>query len=253
MSRKAKRPFGRPVEWPLPGNNWPPDTPYFLLAREGLTVSRLLYAVLCVLLIAWAAFGQVPAQRPAPPPQRPQSVPGAPVVVQAVPQNEGDGLDEANAKRRAKGLRPFQRDEGLTRGAEALARARAAIRSFGHLDNEFSYVPVKVEATGCAAYPADYGWLTCATYDDYTRAGAYWVGGSDGKRYMHLCVGYGEPQEFKAKEPVAQAPPQRPDPGVITWREVFHPDTTGRMAKWLWPSDTTKARPVFQGHCTGFK
>jgi hypothetical protein len=212
-------------------------------------MSRLLYALICVLLLAWHAFGQAPAQRPTPPPQRPQSVPGAPGVVVVTPQNEGDGLDEANAKRRARGLRPYKRDAGLTKAAEALAKFRAKHLLFGHTSNDFGFVPegVKCEATGCAAYPAHYGWLTCATYDDYTRAGAYWAQGADGQRYMHLCIGYGEPQEDRG--PVAQAPPpQKPDPGVVTWREVTCPDTTGRMAKWLWPSDMSKAKPIFQGY-----
>src|SRR5262249_169796 len=37
----------------------------------------------------------------------------------------GDGLDEVNAKRAARGLRPFIRDEGLTQAARACAAFRA--------------------------------------------------------------------------------------------------------------------------------
>ncbi|MFO0822760.1 MAG: hypothetical protein U0792_06510 [Gemmataceae bacterium] len=43
-------------------------------------------------------------------------------------------------------------------------------------------------SAGCAAYPASYGWMSCCVYDNYTYAGAAWVTGRDGKRYMHLFV-----------------------------------------------------------------
>lgn len=105
----------------------------------------------------------------------------------------GDALDEVNAKRAARGLRPFVRDEGLTRAAEACAQFRAANRLFGHVGGQlgdFAFLPpgVKCDATGCAAYPPSYGWLSCCTYDPYTVAGAAWVMGADGNRYMQLCV-----------------------------------------------------------------
>jgi hypothetical protein len=103
---------------------------------------------------------------------------------------EGDGLDEVNAKRAARGLRPFLRDDGLTLAARAAAAFRARYGLFGHTSNDFAFVPAGTPATsaGCAAYPAGYGWLSCCTYESYTYAGAAWVTGADGRRYMHLFV-----------------------------------------------------------------
>jgi hypothetical protein len=102
----------------------------------------------------------------------------------------GDGLDEVNAKRAASGLRPFIRDEGLTQAARSCAEFRAAHGLFGHTGNDFAFVPAGTSASsaGCAAYPAGYGWMSCCTYDNYTYAGAAWVTGRDGQRYMHLFV-----------------------------------------------------------------
>jgi hypothetical protein len=102
----------------------------------------------------------------------------------------GDGLDEVNAKRAARGLRPFLRDEGLTRAAFACAQFRANNGLFGHTSNDFAFVPAGAFASsaGCAAYPASYGWMSCCVYDNYTYAGAAYVTGRDGKRYMQLFV-----------------------------------------------------------------
>jgi len=101
-----------------------------------------------------------------------------------------DGLDEVNAKRAARGLRPFIRDEGLAQGARACATFRAQHSLFGHTSNDFAFAPAgtSVTSTGCAAYPASYGWMSCCVYDNYTYAGAAWVTGRDGQRYMHLFV-----------------------------------------------------------------
>lgn len=115
-----------------------------------------------------------------------------PAVTPAVtsPADGTDALDEVNALRAARGLRPYLRDAGLTEGARRLAAARAERRLFGHTPNDFAYLPAGSSAacTGCAAYPPGYGWLSCAVYDGYTYAGAAWVMGSDGRRYMHLVL-----------------------------------------------------------------
>jgi hypothetical protein len=103
---------------------------------------------------------------------------------------DGDGLDEVNAKRAARGLRPFLRDEGLTQAARACAQFRAAHGLAGHTANDFAFVPAGAFATsaGCAACEAGWGWMSCCTYENYTYAGAAWVTGRDGRRYMQLFV-----------------------------------------------------------------
>lgn len=101
-----------------------------------------------------------------------------------------DALDEVNAARARKGLRPFLRDPLLTQGALACARARAARRLHGHTSNDFAYLPAGAiaRAGGCGALDDSWGWGTCCTYERWTYAGAAWVRGADGKRYMQLFV-----------------------------------------------------------------
>lgn len=101
-----------------------------------------------------------------------------------------DALDEVNAYRARRGLRPFIRDPGLTIAALGAARARAASLLFGHTGNDFQFLPagVTASAAGCAAYADSFGWMSCCADDNYTFAGAAWVRGRDGKRYMHLFV-----------------------------------------------------------------
>jgi len=102
----------------------------------------------------------------------------------------GDGLAEVNAKRAERGLRPFIPDPGLTQAAFACAQFRAAHGLFGHTSNDFAFVPPGTHASsaGCAAYTASHGWMSCCVYENYTYAGAAWVTGRDGRRYMHLFV-----------------------------------------------------------------
>ncbi len=108
----------------------------------------------------------------------------------AVSSGTGDGLDEVNAKRAARGLRPFVRDDGLTQAATACATFRAERGMFGHTSNDFAFLPPGSSATsaGCAAYPAAEGWMSCCVYENYTYAGAAYVTGRDGRRYMQLFV-----------------------------------------------------------------
>src|SRR5207253_2171809 len=116
--------------------------------------------------------------------------PGESVSRYAPSASEGDGLDEVNALRAARGLPPFVRDEGLAQAAQACAAFRAANGLFGHTANDFAFVPAGTFArsAGCAAYPAGDGWLSCCVYDHYTYGGAAWVTGRDGRRFMHLFV-----------------------------------------------------------------
>ena len=103
---------------------------------------------------------------------------------------EGDGLAEVNARRARSGLPPLLRDEGLSRAARDCAAYRAARLMFGHVthgmgDFAFCRYGSMARFTGCAAYTAEYGWLSCGVEDrTATHAGAWYVVGADNKRYM---------------------------------------------------------------------
>ncbi len=101
-----------------------------------------------------------------------------------------DALDEVNAARARRGLRPFQPDPLLNQAARTCANIRAASRIAGHLSSDFAHLPpgASAKSAGCGALEPSWGWGTCCTYDNYTYAGAAWVMGADGKRYMHLFV-----------------------------------------------------------------
>lgn len=99
-------------------------------------------------------------------------------------------LDEVNAARAARGLRPFILDENLAQGATACAVFRAQHRMDGHTSNDFGFLPAgsHARAGGCAAWPVGMGWGSCCTYDNYQFAGAGYCTGPDGRRYMQLFV-----------------------------------------------------------------
>jgi len=101
-----------------------------------------------------------------------------------------DALDEVNAARARRGLRPYLRDEGLTQAARDCAAFRADRRIQGHTASDFNFLPAGANAAsaGCAAWEPSWGWGSCCTYDSYTYAGAAWVMGGDGRRYMSLFV-----------------------------------------------------------------
>jgi hypothetical protein len=114
-----------------------------------------------------------------------------PVAAPVQTANEStNALAEVNAARAVRGLRPFILDDGLTKAALGAARFRAANRIAGHTANDFAYLPADAQATaaGCAAWHDSWGWGSCCTYESRTYAGAAWVRGSDGRRYMHLFV-----------------------------------------------------------------
>ncbi|MCU0718882.1 MAG: hypothetical protein MUC83_04205 [Pirellula sp.] len=109
---------------------------------------------------------------------------------QASVEEVTDALAEVNAARVKRGLRPFQHDPQLTQAALQCAQIRASRRIAGHLPNDFAYLPAgsTARSAGCGAMEPSWGWGTCCTYENYTYAGAAWVMGADGKRYMHLFV-----------------------------------------------------------------
>lgn len=99
-----------------------------------------------------------------------------------------DAMDEVNAKRAQKGLRPLQKDPLLCQGAYECAKRRASRGIHGHLpESDFSCLPSGAQASvgGAGALEDSWGWETCA-YDStqYTVGGAAWVRGRDGLRYM---------------------------------------------------------------------
>jgi uncharacterized protein YkwD len=99
-------------------------------------------------------------------------------------------LDEVNAARAARGLRPYILDENLARAASACAVFRAQRGMDGHTSNDFGFLPPGTQArsAGCAAWPIGMGWGSCCTFDNYQFAGAAFCVGPDGKRYMHIFV-----------------------------------------------------------------
>ena len=101
-----------------------------------------------------------------------------------------DALDEVNATRAVRGLRPFIKDDDLTAGAIHVADFRAARLVQGHTRNDFAGLPegCTARASGCAAWEPSWGWGACCTYENYRYAGAAWAMGRDGRRYMQLFV-----------------------------------------------------------------
>ena len=116
---------------------------------------------------------------------------------QVAPTETGsnDALAEVNAYRAKRGLPPFQHDPQLTKAALAAATKRAARGIHGHLpESDFSCLPIgaTADAAGCGALEDSWGWGTCCMDDNYSHAGAAWVRGADGLRYMHLFVRNGQ-------------------------------------------------------------
>jgi len=100
-----------------------------------------------------------------------------------------DALAEVNAYRAKRGLAPFKHDAQLTQAAYEAAKRRASRGIHGHLpESDFSCLPAgaNADAAGCGALDDSWGWATCCMDDSYSHAGAAWVRGSDGRRYMHL-------------------------------------------------------------------
>jgi len=111
-------------------------------------------------------------------------------VSQQVVESNATALDEVNKARAERGLKPFIHDPLLSVAAFEAATQRCKRGLHGHLENDFGCLPKGGHATaaGCGALEPSWGWGSCCTYDSYTHAGAAWVKGSDGLRYMHLFV-----------------------------------------------------------------
>lgn len=172
------------------------------------------------------------------------------LVALALPAFAADGMDEVNAARAARGLRPFVRDAGLTAAAEAAANFRAQHRIAGHVtggQGDFGFLPPgsTASAAGCGALAPSWGWGTCCTYENHRYAGAAVVYGQDGKRYMHLFVSNspsaGMPAsgvEASASVPAATPPgvavpedPAGPRVGVAGVTRIVYRDADGNVIK----------------------
>lgn len=111
------------------------------------------------------------------------------------PTSCSHALAEVNQARAQRGLPPFQHDPLLSQAAFKAAQQRAARGIEGHLpESDFTCLPAgaSADAAGCAAWGAGDGWGSCCTYDNYSHAGAAWVIGSDGRRFMHIFVRHGQ-------------------------------------------------------------
>ncbi len=96
-----------------------------------------------------------------------------------------DALDEVNAWRSKRGLRPFMRHVRLSETAATCADYRAAKLIEGHPSQPM----FPVYATeGCGAADDHWGWLSCCQDENWQYAGAAWTRGRDGQRYMTLHV-----------------------------------------------------------------
>lgn len=117
-----------------------------------------------------------------------------------------DAMAELNAIRRSRGLRPFIRDEGLTRGAMSAAKFRADRFIKGHAKSDFAFLPrgVTAEAAGCSACDPWWGFLACCDDENWLFGGAASCKGADGRIYHHLFV--------SNRQPSVMRPPQKPAP-----------------------------------------
>lgn len=123
-------------------------------------------------------------------PMRGSRTPPAPVTP---PGAEGDALAEVNEARRLEGLPPFRLDPALAAAAMDCARFRAARGITGHVggpmsDHAFCRYGSMAASCGAGGMEPAWGWRTCCTYEGYTYAGAAWVTGAGGVRYMSLFV-----------------------------------------------------------------
>jgi hypothetical protein len=111
-------------------------------------------------------------------------------IAAAIRWQANEALAEVNATRATRGLPPYIEDASLTAAAVSAANFRAAKLIAGHTTNDFAHLPAgaHADAAGCAAWTPDWGWGACATYDNFTHAGAAIAFGTDGRRYMHLFV-----------------------------------------------------------------
>lgn len=160
-------------------------------------MSRFALIALTVALSTSAAFAgplrdRISARRS----PTPTTAYAPPTSVQAGPQAVGeavDALDQVNAQRAARGLRPFLRDDNLLVGAMGAAAQRAKLRVAGHLRGgmgDFAYLPpgTWAHAGGAGAWLPGEGFGACCVYENWNYAGAATVKGSDGLLYHQIFV-----------------------------------------------------------------
>ncbi len=120
-------------------------------------------------------------------------IPTPPVVGKVELEECRDALDEVNAERAKRGLRPYLNDPLLNKGAYSCAKYRAERLISGHCPNglgDFEFLPPEVNVNGvvggCAAWREGFG--ACGLYGNYTYCGAAWKRGADGLKYCHVFL-----------------------------------------------------------------
>lgn len=101
-----------------------------------------------------------------------------------------DGLVEVNDFRRRHSLPPYTYDPAMSQAAASCALYRAQNHITYHTSNDFAFVPAGSfsPGAGCACWRPGTGFGSCRMEENWKYAGAAWVIGSDGMRYMHLFV-----------------------------------------------------------------
>lgn len=152
--------------------------------------------LMLALLFTGSAHAQIPVLAVLPEPGEYLPEPAdEPAVSRETPKVNANGsedaLEEVNEYRAKRGLAPFKHDAQLTQAALKAARQRASRGIHGHLpESDFTCLPpgATADAAGCGALDDSWGWATCCMDENYAYAGAAWVRGTDGRRYMHLFV-----------------------------------------------------------------
>lgn len=139
------------------------------------------------------------------------------VAAVALADEPYDAMMELNRIRASKGLRPFIRDEGLTRGAMSAAKFRADRLIKGHTrpaGSDFGFLPrgVSADATGAGGCAPFWGFMACCDDENWRFAGAATCKGADGRLYHHLFVSN---RQTSLNRPPRNPAHRRPEPARL--------------------------------------
>lgn len=156
---------------------------HYVYARLASPTLKQVQAALATAQAEWKAVKAGPAPFEEHPPRHADGS-------SMLPVGSVEALDEVNAKRASMGLRPFARDDGLTIGAAKCAAYLAARLMSDHTSNDFAFLPdgSRASAGGLGVADTSWGWISCCYRENWTTAGAAFVVGSDGRRYMYIFV-----------------------------------------------------------------